>query len=124
MPQEDGTRSHKLDLTLRWALFILYAAAAFIIMLRHEPWADELQAWLIARDCTVPEIFYAMRWEGHFVPWYLMLHAFAANGGPVLCMNLISWAFMAAAGAFFVFRAPFTLPMKALVLMPDNAVIR
>ena len=110
----DGNR--KLDIVLRWALFLVYAAVTFVLMLRHEPWADELQAWLIARDCTVVEIFKLMRWEGHFVPWYLMLHVFAAHGGPVLCMNLLSWAFMAAAGAFFVFRAPFTLPLKALIL--------
>ena len=110
----DGNR--KLEPVLRWALFLAYAAVTFVLVLRHEPWADELQAWLIARDCTVPEIFKMMRWEGHFVPWYLMLHVFAAHGAPVLCMNLLSWAFMAAAGAFFVFRAPFTLPLKALIL--------
>ena len=108
--------NRKLELVLRCALFAVYAAATLVLTLRHEPWADELQAWLIARDCTVPEIFHAMRWEGHFVPWYLMLHVFAANGCPVLCMSLLSWAFMAAAGALFVFRAPFALPMKALVL--------
>ncbi len=112
MPHEN----RKSDLLLRWTLFAAYAAVTFVLTLRHEPWADELQAWLIARDSTVPQIFHAMRWEGHFVPWYLMLHVFAANGGPVLCMSLLSWAFMAAAGAFFVFRAPFSLPMKALVL--------
>jgi len=110
------TNDRKTDLALRWMLFAAYAAATFVLVLRHEPWADELQAWLIARDSTVTEIFRAMRWEGHFVPWYLMLHVFAANGGPVLCMSLLSWAFMAAAGGFFVFRAPFSLPMKALVL--------
>jgi hypothetical protein len=108
--------NRKTELALRWTLFAAYAAVTFVLMLRHEPWADELQAWLIARDCTVPQIFRAMRWEGHFVPWYLMLHVFAANGCPVLCMNLLSWAFMAAAGAVFVFRAPFSLPLKALVL--------
>ena len=112
MPREN----RRLDLALRLALLAVYAAVTFVLTLRHEPWADELQAWLIARDCTVPQIFRMMRWEGHFVPWYLMLHVFAANGCPVLCMNLLSWAFMAAAGAFFVFRAPFSLPMKALVL--------
>ena len=104
------------DLLPRWLLFAAYAAVTFVLVLRHEPWADELQAWLIARDCTVPEIFSAMKWEGHFVPWYLMLHVFAANGAPVLCMNLLSWAFLAAAGAFFIFRAPFSLPLKAIVL--------
>ena len=112
----DADRNRKLDIVLRWALFLVYAAVTFVLMLRHEPWADELQAWLIARDCTVVEIFKLMRWEGHFVPWYLMLHVFAAHGGPVLCMSLLSWAFMAAAGAFFVFRAPFTIPLKALIL--------
>ena len=112
MPHEN----RKLEFVLRGALFLAYAAVTFVLALRHEPWADELQAWLIARDCTVPEIFKMMRWEGHFVPWYLMLHVFAANGAPVLCMNLLSWAFMAAAGAFFVFRAPFSLPLKAFVL--------
>ena len=112
MPREN----RRLDLALRLTLLAVYAAVTFVLTLRHEPWADELQAWLIARDCTVPQIFRMMRWEGHFVPWYLMLHVFAANGCPVLCMNLLSWAFMAAAGAFFVFRAPFSLPMKALVL--------
>ena len=112
MPKED----RRLELALRWTLLAAYAAVTFVLTIRHEPWADELQAWLIARDSTVPEIFYAMRWEGHFVPWYLMLRIFAANGGPVLCMNLLSWAFMAAAGAFFIFRAPFSLPLKALVL--------
>ena len=108
--------NRKRDAALRWALFAVYAAVTFVLMLRHEPWADELQAWLIARDSTVPGIFRAMRWEGHFVPWYLMLHVFAANGGPVLCMSLLSWAFLAAAGGFFVFRAPFSLPLKAIAL--------
>ena len=113
MPHAENRR---FELVLRWALFAVYAAVTLVLVLRHEPWADELQAWLIARDCTMPEIFKMMRWEGHFVPWYLMLHVFAVNGGPVLCMNLLSWAFMAAAGAFFVFRAPFSLPLKVLVL--------
>ena len=112
MKLTDRTR----DLILRWLLLAAYAAATLVLVLRHEPWADELQAWLIARDSTVPEIFAAMKWEGHFVPWYLMLHVFAANGAPVLCMNLLSWAFLTAAGAFFIFRAPFNLPIKALVL--------
>lgn len=115
-PAMPHTANSKTELLFRWALFAAYTAVTFVLILRHEPWADELQAWLIARDCTVPQIFEMMRWEGHFVPWYLMLHVFAANGAPVFCMSLLSWAFMAAAGAFFVFRAPFTLPMKALVL--------
>ena len=110
------TTERKKDLLLRWLLLAAYAAATLVFTLRHEPWADELQAWLIARDCTVPQIFSAMKWEGHFVPWYLMLHVFAANGAPVLSMNLLSWVFLTASAAFLIFRGPFSLPMKALVL--------
>ena len=34
-------------------IFLLFAILTFFIGLHHEPWADEAQAWLIARDCTI-----------------------------------------------------------------------
>ena len=37
MPDDD--RSRKLELLLRWALFLAYAAVTFVLTLRHEPWA-------------------------------------------------------------------------------------
>ena len=36
--------NRKTDLVLRWTLFATYAAVTFVLMIRHEPWADELQA--------------------------------------------------------------------------------
>ena len=35
---------HAKDLILRWLLLAAYAAATLVLVLRHEPWADELQA--------------------------------------------------------------------------------
>ena len=45
MPHAENRR---FELVLRWALFAVYAAVTLVLVLRHEPWADELQAWLIA----------------------------------------------------------------------------
>ena len=50
----------------------LYAILLAVVLWKHEPWADEAQAWLIARDCSGVELlFQRLRYEGHPGLWYL-----------------------------------------------------
>ena len=37
-------------------VFILFAVLALVCGANHEPWADEAQSWIIARDASVGEI--------------------------------------------------------------------
>lgn len=47
---------------LAGAFFVL----SFIGVLRHEPWRDEYQAWMVARDAaTIPELFENVKYEGN-----------------------------------------------------------
>ena len=52
---------------------------AYILMLAftvpwHEPWNDEAQSWLLARDVSLPQLlFHALRYESHPPLWYLIL---------------------------------------------------
>ena len=39
----------------------------------HEAWADEAQAWLLARDTNILELIRAMRYEGSPCLWHLIL---------------------------------------------------
>ncbi len=39
----------------------------------HEPWADEAQAWQIARTLPLGQIFHLLSYEGHPGLWYLCL---------------------------------------------------
>ncbi len=33
--------------------FLIYAILIIVVVARHEPWADEAQAWLLARDSSL-----------------------------------------------------------------------
>ena len=71
---------------LKYILFILYIVYIAIGIIHHEPWRDEGQAWLIARDLSFLDIFLNTGWEGHpflfhfiikpftFLPFYPTLH--------------------------------------------------
>lgn len=88
------------------ALYITIAGAA---MLHHEPWADEAQSWLLARDLGwVRLIFSELRFEGHPGLWYTILwiaiHWFHAG------YSALGWIGLACASmgaAVVIFLAPF-----------------
>lgn len=59
----------------------LFAVGAYAVLVtwiawHHEPWADEAQAWLIARDSSLSEIFLKrMHYEGTPGLWHALLWA-------------------------------------------------
>jgi hypothetical protein len=55
------------------AALAVYAAAVAVVIARHEPWFDEAQAWLIARDSSLLELFPRLAYEGQPGLWHLML---------------------------------------------------
>lgn len=57
-----------LSVLMSLACIILYAVS------KHEPWADEAQSWLIARDLPYSRmIFSELRYVGHPALWYTIL---------------------------------------------------
>lgn len=64
----------------------LIALISFVILAvfvgsKHEPWADEAQAWLLARDTTIPELLQNyMGYEGSPALWHIILKGFIAIG--------------------------------------------
>ena len=88
---------------------ILYMVCMIIIMYFHEPWFDEAQAWLIARDASLKDIFFVLpHYEGHPPIWHLVLLPFAKLGAPFeLSIKLVSLTFCSIAMGLFIFKAPF-----------------
>jgi len=93
----------------------LYAVLLAILVPRHEPWFDEAQAWLIARDDSPTNLFvHTLRYEGTPGLWHLLLMVPAKLGWPYAAMNWLAAA-LALAGVFVFLRwAPFPWPVKAL----------
>jgi hypothetical protein len=75
----------------------------------HEKWADEAQAWLIARDLPLRTIwFHELRYEGTPGLWHTILwiaqHVFHAGYGAI---GYIGLAGATAGAALLIFKAPF-----------------
>src|SRR5579872_670322 len=84
------------------------AIVAFILPY-HEKWADEAQAWLIARDLDLKTIwFHELRYEGSPGLWHTILwiaqHVFHARYD---ALGYIGMAGATAGVALLIFKAPF-----------------
>lgn len=93
-------------------LFVLSMIVRF-----HEPWGDEGQAWLIARQASLSEMLFQIPHnEGHPPFWHLFLAVFAKNGAPYeLTLRLIT-VFVSAMNAWLLIRySPFSRPVRYLL---------
>jgi hypothetical protein len=90
------------------ALGAWIAVVAFTLRY-HEKWADEAQAWLIARDLDLKTIwFHELRYEGSPGLWHTILwvaqHVFHAHYD---ALGFIGMAGATAGVALLIFKAPF-----------------
>lgn len=104
----------------RWRIiiFALYLTVTALLMVFHEPWFDEAQSWLIARDASFHDILLVRpHYEGHPPLWWLMLSIPAKLGVPyeiglkgvqLVCVAIMAW--------LLIFRSP--LPPLAVALLP------
>src|ERR1700677_2415057 len=51
----------------------LYVGLLIWAFPHHEPWADEAQAWQIARTLPFAQMFHLLSYEGHPGLWYILL---------------------------------------------------
>lgn len=102
----------------RVVVFAVYLAVVIVTMAFHEPWFDEAQSWLIARDCPYRDLLLVRpHYEGHPPLWWLLLSIPAKLGVPyewgLKGVELVCSALMC---GLLVFRAP--LPRLAVALLP------
>ena len=91
------------------ATLLVYLLLLSVFLYFHEPWYDEAQAWLIARDGSFREMFFIIpHYEGHPPLWFLLLSVFAKAGGDFeLTVKLLSLAINGLAVAILLLKAPF-----------------
>ncbi len=106
-----------LGTVLRLVSFGAYAVVVIAVAQRHEPWFDEAQAWLLARDDSLWHLLSSqMRYEGSPPLWHLLLMGPAKLGAPYATITVIAVA-IAIAGAYVLVRhSPFPLPLTLGVL--------
>ena len=90
-------------------VLLAYSGVVLWTIQYHEKWADEAQAWLIARDLDLWTIwFHELRYEGSPGLWHTILwiaqHVFHAGYGSI---SYIGAVFAIAGAAVLIFVAPF-----------------
>lgn len=84
----------------------LFVALGVAMLWLHEPWRDEAQPWLIARDA--PNLLAQMDSEGSPALWYLILFPFAKVGLPFASARVLHLALATTALALVVYASPFS----------------
>ena len=112
--QHDGDISGKEWKTVSRIVLGLYCIMHLVMMVFHEPWYDEAEAWQIARCNSIFDILFTVpHYEGHPPLWHLLLMIPAKVGLPYeLSLSLVSLAFSATAVALFLKYAPFNTWIK------------
>lgn len=97
-------------------LFGIYAVLNLVLLFAHEPWCDEAQIWLLARDAAVWKLPAQMAYEGNPCLWHLLMVPFAKLGIPYFVQNILSYLAVMAAAFLLVYRPDFPYGVKALLL--------
>ncbi len=82
--------------------FTIYAICACIGVIHHEPWRDEGNPWLVARDLNLFEIFIQTGSEGHPFLWYFILKPLTLL--PYYFINIVNVIFVILAVYIIIFK--------------------
>ena len=93
---------------------VLALILGLVVILHHEMWRDELQAWRIATSShTLFELFRNARYEGHPALWYVCLYTLSRFSDDPILMQLFHLAIGAGAIFLLCLYGPFTRWQKA-----------
>ncbi|WP_303787737.1 hypothetical protein [Ruminococcus flavefaciens] len=99
-------------------LYILILSALVITgSYFHEPWFDEAQAYLLARDASWHDIiFFWTHYEGHPPLWHMILKCAVSLGLPYeLTLKGVNFIFFEAVLILIEFRSPFSRITKTII---------
>jgi len=92
---------------LAWSALAVYIILGAVVAAHHEPWRDEADAWLVARDADPLTFVRRASLSGTPALWHLILVPLARGGAPYESQKALHLAIAAATVALLLFRAPF-----------------
>ena len=103
--------------TIKLVIWLLCGALSALVAAHHEPWRDEAQAWLIARDtASLPALLQLGGYEASPMLWHLVLRPLAQAGLPYWSMQVLNLVFVLSTAAIVLYCAPFSLAQKAAII--------
>lgn len=109
-------RSRNKNQILLICVFLIYLAVNGILLVLHEPWRDEANVWLMARELSPFELLRVIKYQGHPCLWYFLVMPFAKIGFPFRVIGIISYCIMAVTAGVLLLKAPIHIITKAFCL--------
>ncbi|MBE5885702.1 MAG: hypothetical protein E7284_04770 [Lachnospiraceae bacterium] len=105
------------SLIIEWISFVAFFGLSMVMFWFHEPWYDEIQAWMVASDASVWEMIFELpHFEGHPPFWTLILAIFAKTGVPMeIGLRIPTLIFSGVAAYLVIFKAPFKKWIRCLI---------
>ncbi len=107
----------KKETVVRLLSLAAYSTLLLVLVINHEYWFDEGQAWNIARDNDIAGIFSMMKYEGHPPLWHLILKIFTSLGCSYRALGLVSWGIMTVTAGMILFCLPLKPYLQAALLL-------
>lgn len=113
--------SNKFNRTPKYVEFIFWSFFMVLFIFAavfHEPWADELQSFMIAKEASYTEMILDLgHGEGHPAIWWLLLSVFAKNGFSAdFSLKILSFIINIASSYIMIFK--FKVPKIYRILLP------
>ena len=109
-------KNPKITGYIEWGSFCIFLVVSFIFTLNHEMWRDEAQSYLIVKNNDFKGIFEQLKYEGHFLLWYIIIIPFIRLGVEYIKLKYISYFFVAIGMFIFVQKSPFKWYTKILIM--------
>lgn len=93
-----------------------FSITTMVLVFHHEAWRDEAQAWMLARDLSVVDLFDQMKIEGTPGLWHLILLPFAKAGLPYFLQPLLHWVMIVVSAVLLIYKSPFSRLFSVTVL--------
>lgn len=100
----------------------IYMIFTFITLMLHEPWFDEAQSWMIAKELDVLGIISQMKFEGHSALWSLILHLFVKLGFNYNIQNIFVWFLSVLGVIFFMYKVNISKLIKVPFLFTIGSI--
>lgn len=109
-------RNKRAELALAAGTLSFYAAILVFAIPRHEPWADEAQAWELAKSVSLKKLFITyIHYEASPGLWHTLLWGLSRLGTTYNGMHWIAGLIALATMTLVVTSAPFPIYIRALL---------
>ena len=108
--------SFKADFYIRCIILLCYGVLTSYLAFHHEPWRDEADNWLMARDASLKDIFRISADSGTPPLWYYLLKPLALGNLSFWTQRLLHLIIAWGSAYLILFRSPFpTIAVTAIL---------